>query len=66
MQKTSTEAQLLKSNLNAKVFSIGIGSAVSSSNPELLDMSSDPNSYYAHHVRLQNLPRHDIQVKVSK
>ena len=50
MQKTSTEAQLLKSNLNAKVFSIGIGSAVSSSNPELLDMSSDPNSYYAHHV----------------
>lgn len=48
--KTATQAQLLKDELSAKVFTIGIGSAISSTNPELLNISSDPNSYYNHHV----------------
>ena len=48
--RTAAEADLLKTNLGAEVFSIGIGSALSASNVELLSMSSDPDSYYSHHV----------------
>ncbi|XP_071126147.1 matrilin-1-like isoform X2 [Mytilus galloprovincialis] len=48
--RTAAEADLLKTNLGAEVFSIGIGSAISASNVELLSMSSDPDSYYSHHV----------------
>ncbi|XP_060083006.1 cartilage matrix protein-like [Ylistrum balloti] len=47
---TLRQAELLKALNNTEIFTIGIGSAVSTSNDEIRGISSDPDSYYVQQV----------------